>query len=300
WEFGMYAGIDKRFFENKLKANFALRMDKNQNFDFLFSPALSLVYNVNVNNTFRLSFSSAIRNPTLADQYLYYDVGRAILIGNLNGYDSLVTVESFRDYVNSSFNLDTLNFFNVAPIRPEVCRSIEVGYRATLFKSVYLDASYYYSFYRYFIGYKLGIEFDYDTITRFPTDLQAYRISTNSDDLVTTQGFSMALSYFFKKHYTLSGNYSWNVIDLRNADEEIIPAFNTPPHKFNLAFSGRDIPIKFKNVRSLHWGYGINYKWVQGFTFTGSPQFTGAIPSYGMLDVQVNKHVPKIYCTFKV
>ena len=110
----------------------------------------------------------------------------------------------------------------------------------------------------------------------------------------------MALSYFFKKYYTISGNYSWNVIDLRNADEEIIPAFNTPEHKYNIGFSGRAIPIKIRNFRSNNWGFSVNYKWVQGFTFTGSPQFTGDIPSYGMLDAQINKGIPKAYCTIKV
>jgi iron complex outermembrane recepter protein len=295
FEFGVYTGIEKKFFANKLKANFAIRMDKNMNFKFLFSPALSVVYSPTVDHTVRLSFSSAIRNPTLADQYLYYDVGRAILLGNLEGYTNLVTIPSFRDYLNSR-NTDTLQYFNVQPIRPEVCRSVEVGYRTTLFKHIYIDASYYFSFYKYFIGYKLGIDLEYDSLTKFPLAVQAYRVATNSEDLVTTQGFSAAISYFFKKHYTLSGNYSWNVIDLRGADKEIIPAFNTPAHKFNLGFSGRDIPIK--SVK--HWGFSANYKWVQGFTFQGSPQFTGDIPSYGMLDVQINKAVPKIYCTFKV
>jgi len=295
FEFGLYTGIDKKFMENKMKASFAIRMDKNVNFNFLFSPAASLVYSPSIDHTLRVSFSSAIRNPTLADQYLYYDVGRAILLGNLDGYENLVTIPSFRDYLNSR-NTDTLQYFNVDPIRPEVCRSVEVGYRTTLFKHVYLDASYYFSFYKYFIGYKLGIDLVYDSVTNFPLDVQAYRVATNSEDLVTTQGFSAALSYFFKKYYTVSGNYSWNVIDLRGADAEIIPAFNTPAHKFNIGFSGRDIPLK----KIKHWGFSANYKWVQGFTFQGSPQFSGDIPSYGMLDVQINKAVPKIYCTFKV
>ncbi len=52
---------------------------------FIFSPAASLVYSPNKNRVFRLTFSSAVRNPTLADQYLFYDVGRAILLGNIDG-----------------------------------------------------------------------------------------------------------------------------------------------------------------------------------------------------------------------
>ena len=36
----------------------------------------------------------------------------------------------------------------------------------------------------------------------------------------------------------------------------------------------------------------MNYKWVEGFLFEGSPQFTGEIPTYDMVDVQWNvQHV---------
>ena len=70
-------------FGEVLKLSSTLRADKNENFDLNVSPAASLVYTPTEKNIIRLSFSSAIRNPTLADQYLYYNTGRAILIGNL-------------------------------------------------------------------------------------------------------------------------------------------------------------------------------------------------------------------------
>ena len=50
-----------------------------------FLPAASLVYKFDINTILRFSFSSATRNPTLQDQYLYYNTGRAILLGNING-----------------------------------------------------------------------------------------------------------------------------------------------------------------------------------------------------------------------
>ncbi|RYZ51336.1 MAG: TonB-dependent receptor, partial [Sphingobacteriales bacterium] len=93
-EFGIYGGLEKKVMDDKLKINLTLRMDKNQNFDALFSPAASLVYQIRPEDYLRLSFSSAIRNPTLSDQYLYYQVGRAVLIGNLTGFEGLVTVPS--------------------------------------------------------------------------------------------------------------------------------------------------------------------------------------------------------------
>jgi hypothetical protein len=66
--------------------------------------------------------------------------------------------------------------------------------------------------------------------------------------------------------------------------DPIVPAFNTPEHKFNLGWNLRNYPINNNKERLL--GAGVNYKWVQGFVFEGSPQFTGSIPSYGLVDAQ--------------
>ncbi len=284
-EYGFYAGITKRFLAESLKVNFTLRADKNQNFDLLFSPALSGVYTINENNTFRMTFSSAIRNPTLQDQYLYYDVGPAILIGNLTGFDSLVTVGSFRRFATSQ-NPDDLSYFNVDPIQPERVQTIEMGYRGTLWDRFYLDLTAYHSWYQNFIGYKLGVDLEYAPGIGIPSYVQAYRIAANSKDQVTTMGFTGGINYYISDVWTLSGNYSFNRIDLHGSDDPIIPAYNTPEHKFNIGLNARD--FKMPGLPGKRWGAGVNYKWVEGFLFEGSPQFTGYIDSYGLFDAQIN------------
>lgn len=298
WEYGLYGSLEKKVLNNRLILTVSGRMDKNQNFKYLFSPAASVVYSQN-NQTVRLSFSSALRNPTLQDQYLYYDLGRAILIGNLNGVDSLVTVESLENYIASSFNYDTLDFFNVPPVRPERVRSIELGVRNTLFKKLYLDASFYYSWYKDFLGYKIGVT-PPNRDPSLPSNIQAYRISANSPDRVETYGFSIGLNYYFYKTLMFAGNYSWNVLDRKGSDDPIIPAFNTPQHKFNIGVNGKDIIWRIGSKRIKDIGFNINYKWVQGFRFEGSPQFTGYVPSYSLLDAQLSYTHKKIYTTFKL
>ncbi len=296
FEFGVYAGWDRKFFNDKLKTSLTLRMDKNENFPFLFSPAASVVYIPNKNHTVRLGFASAIRNPTLSDQYLNYDVGRAVLLGNISGYEDLITVESFRNYLNGDRNPELLEYFDVAPIVPEKVKTAEIGYRGFFFGRVYVDASYYLSVYDDFIGFQLGVKSEFDTILGLPQNPRAYRISTNSRNQVITQGFSIAVSYNFLNKYSLSGNYSWNRLEKLDEDDPIIPAFNTPEHKFNLGFSGRDLGKE----RIGHFGFSLNYKWIQGFIFEGSPQFTGLVPSYDMFDAQVSYRVPKDNLTFKL
>jgi iron complex outermembrane recepter protein len=297
YEYGIYGGgtLELNF---KLRISASLRLDKHQNFDYLLSPAASLVYTPKLNQTFRISFSSAIRNPTLTNQYLFYNVGRAILIGNLDGVNNLITIESFRAWANTG-RIDTLVYFDVAPIAPEKVKTLELGYRTTIGDKLYLDGTYYYSFYRDFIGFNFGVDARFDNMFKQLVSAQAYRVAANATDRVTTQGFSLGFSYYLWRYYAISGNYSWNKLNTAT-DDPIIPAFNTPEHKYNIGFGGRDIPLKLGGLRIPNFGFNINYKWIDEFIFEGSPQFTGIIPSYGMLDAQINWRSAKLNTTFKL
>jgi outer membrane receptor protein involved in Fe transport len=288
-EAGLYGGWEQSFMDERLKLSATGRVDKNQNFRALVSPAVSSVYKATENQTFRLSFSSAIRNPTLADQYLNYNVGRAVLLGNLDGFDSLVTIDNIADYLGKPANerlSHDFGYFDVDAIRPEKVKTAEVGYRATLGTRVFVDANYYYSLYDDFIGYIIGADIEEGTtaIDRLKS-LQVYRVAANATEQVTTQGFSIGMNTFVGNYQTLTGNYSWNKLTSAVSDP-IVPAFNTPEHKFNLGWNIRNYPWNQDDSKLI--GAGVNYKWVQGFVFEGSPQFTGSIPSYGLCDAQVS------------
>lgn len=284
-EGGAYAGMSRKFFQDNLIASVTARVDKNQNFDAVFSPAASLVYQHKQRHYLRATFSSALRNPTLTDQYLFLNVGPAILSGNLNGVDSLITIESFQEY-RRSLNLNRLSYFSIAPIRPEQVRTVEFGYRGSFGTKLFVDASFYNSWYTHFIGFKIGIDAQFDQQTGLPRDIQVYRYSANSLNQVQTQGFNIGANYYFYKVHAINANYSWNRIVKSVKDDPIIPAFNTPEHKINLGLSAREWLKQSDNNNS--WGYSINYKWLEGFLFEGSPQFTGIVPSYSLLDVQIN------------
>jgi outer membrane receptor protein involved in Fe transport len=311
-EFGAYVGVEQKLMQDRYIVSGTVRADKNQNFDMVVSPALSVVWRPREFDYFRASFSSALRNPTLADQYLFLDVGPAILSGNLLGVTDLITLESFSDYRNT-LDTDTLRYFNIDPIRPEQVRTFEVGYRTTVWNMLYVDASYYFSTYTNFIGFNIGIDAEFGE-NGFPTDIQAFRYSANSLNQVQTQGFSIGMNYFIgggafldglilqrnssPGNYSFGLNYSWNKLTKTNEDDPIIPAFNTPEHKFNLSFSARE--LKSTLGKGNTWGYSVNYKWIQGFVFEGSPQFTGFVPSYDLVDAQVNFFAKSLNTTFKI
>lgn len=311
-EAGFYTGIETNLFGEFLKMNSTFRADKNENFDLNFSPAMSLVLKPSEKDIIRFSFSSAIRNPTLSDQYLYYNVGRAILIGNLEGHgedygENLVTVQSLINYyLPAQLSKDSLEFFSVAPIKPEKAQSFEVGYRSTFFNKVYLDANYYYSKYTDFIGYQIGVKFDTignsnaDAYDISMSSIQAYRMAANAQSTVTTQGASIGMNYYLSPNITLNGNYSWNKLNKEGEDDPIIPAYNTPEHKYNLGVVGRDIHLSATKNILRDFSFSINYKWVEEFIFEGSPQFTGIVPTYDLVDMQISKKLQQLNATIKV
>ena len=307
-EFGAFSQLEKKLLKERLKLTFAARLDKNRNFSYLFSPAASAVLNSkNKKHFYRLSLTSAIRNPTLQDQYLYYNVGRAILLGNIKGIDSLVEIPSLFNYLNSlGADRGLLKWVSLKPIVPEKVKSIEAGYKGEPIKNVFVDMSYYHSWYKDFLGFRLLSSAPEIGLSSKP--FQFYRITANATDMVTTQGFSIGINSFLNKNFNLSGNYSWNKLDRKGSNDPIIPAFNTPEHKYNIGFGGTDLCLRKSTkekplaVEGLWDGYGfnINYKWIQGFLYEGSPQFTGMVPTYDMVDVQVNKKIKKLDATLKI
>ncbi len=330
YEWGAFAHLESRWLrEDRLRVGIALRADVQQNYvrernilqrfslervaralrhNFIYSPAITATYTVKRFHTLRAAYTSALRYPTLQDQYLYYNVGRAILKGNFEGMGGIIPLENLYDYLATGDNRLLEPIF-VPGVRPERLRTLEVGYKGIWKERLFIDAGYFFSWYWDFLGFRL-VSTVPDLLTGRP--VQIYRLSANASDIVTTQGFAVGVYYYFAKKYTFSGSYTWTVLNKSGAwmndlarivnrafgrqvlreipphNDPIIPAFNTPPHKYNLGLSARDliVPIGGRDIRYL--GFAITWRWVHGFRFEGSPQFTGYVPGYGTLDGQIS------------
>lgn len=291
WEYGVYLNTEKRFFRDHLNIIFATRMDFHKNFNPNVSPAISAVYTFKKFNNIRVTYSTAIRNPTLQDQYLYYNIGRAILRGNIDGFggDQYVLLN---DYIYKYLKGSPVSAYNVEKVRPERVRTFEIGYKGIISQKFYIDGSYYRSVYTDFLGNVLLYSNPVPPPGVAVGD-QVVRVAANSISTVTAQGFSIGVNYYFRKNYSITTNYTFAPpVKKSNPDDPIIPGFNTPKNKYNVSFAARNIRNKY--------GFNMTYKWVQGFEFTGSPQFTGSIPSYGLLDTQVNYKITAYNATVKL
>ena len=125
-------------------------------------------------------------------------------------------------------------------------------------------------------------------------------MAANAENTVTTQGASIGINYYFHSQYSLNGNYSWNKLNEKGTEDPIIPAYNTPEHKYNIGLVGREIHFSENKNILRDFGFSINYKWVDEFKYEGSPQFTGIVPAYNLVNMQISKRLNELNSTLKV
>jgi iron complex outermembrane receptor protein len=295
WETGGFIQGTKRLFKDKCRVMGSVRVDKNQNFDVQFSPRVSLAYTGKKHNI-RIGAQSAFRTPTLQNQYIDLNLGPITLIGNLNGQQNLYTLNSvtaFKDSlaaVNGDLNAvdhTILKSRNFAALKPEQVKTIEVGYRGLIKNKLYVDADAYFNQYTNFIadvrivkpinGAVAGEESGFDAI--ITDQYEVYQVPVNSEKTVNSVGGSLGLSYPISNKYQASMNYAYAQLLTETLEEDLIPGFNTTPHKVNVGLTGKNI---FKNL-----GFTTNFQYVHGFEWQ-STFGTGQIPAYTVWDVQLN------------
>ncbi len=212
-------------------------------------------------------------------------------------------------------NLDKLQPFVYDPVKPERVNSFEIGYKGLIGNKLLIDVAYYHNRYRDFItqvqfrkapidllnpptadpnvlvpaaasllsGSALTVESD-GTISG-----NTAQIYTNYDQEISSQGAVVGLTYNLPRSFTLSGNYSWNVLN----DEIVggLSEYNTPEHKYNISFANR----KLTDIL----GFNLTYRWQTDFVWESSFA-RGPVPAYGTLDAQVSFKLKGLKSMLKV
>ena len=297
YEYGAYAQATKALFNSHLKLAAAGRVDQFQNFGTAFSPRASVVYSPGADKlqNFRASFSRAFRAPTQNDQYIRLDVGRAFLLGNVRGGFDGYTL----DVLKGASPADAANLYHADKLRLEEVNSYEVGYRAELFKKLYIDVDYFYSTYNNFIATQNFVGRLNGTrpepadiaMTNAPgSNVRVIQIAANVDQRVQSQGAGVTLSYAFAPGLTLNGNYSYNELITKDLKAGTQSFFNTPKHKFNFGIDGQLLN------RAL--SYNVNYRWVDSFLYE-STFATGTVSTAQTVDAQLGYSLKALHTTLQ-
>ena len=320
-----------------LKLTGSVRYDKSELFDGFFSPRLAAGFIINDDHNIRASFQTGFRNPTTQDLYIGLDVGRAVLIGgaednparDVRSYGLSTTGQAILGsptiqfdgqgaYTNSFFassvtafgatgDAGALEIANSNFLKPEQVTSFELGYRGKLGKFI-VDLSGYYNQYQDFLANETVIAPFYGDVQLSQTlqdgtplaiaaiangDFQAYQTYTNSDAEVNSYGGSIGVSTKILGGFDLGANYTYAKLDFdTEANPDFRTNFNTPEHKVKAQFGNTDL---FEN-------FGFNVAWRWSDTYFWEASFgDGQVPSFNVLDAQINYRVPKfLKSTFKV
>jgi iron complex outermembrane receptor protein len=338
-EFGLYTQMQKKMMDDRLKITASVRYDKSEYFDGFLSPRLgmNLTLGQQGNHNVRASVQTGFRNPTTQDLFIGLDAGRAILVGgspaNLDRYSrvypvsasgqaigapSSVTQTGGAAYTNSFLassvsaataagDLSLLQVGNSALVKPEEVTSLEFGYRGKIGK-ITADLSAYYSTYKNFISGEAVIAPLYGTVDAnndgavdfdplslgalVNGDYKVYQTYTNSKVDISSYGASVGLSAKVLGNFDLSGNYTYAKQDFDQAKNPSFETnFNTPEHRAKVSFGNTDL---FRN-----FGFNVAWKWSDEF-FWEQTFGDGVVPSYHVLDAQVNLRMPEWKSSFKV
>ncbi len=327
-EYGVFAQASKALLKDKLKITLSGRYDKNENFDGRFTPRASAVFSPTENHHFRASYQTGFRNPTIGDQYIKLNVGPIIILGGapvnsqgLNAYENSVTIASFGAFASAfgedmaqgtpfpqavANNKNKLVKSNVPYIKSEKVKSYEIGYKGLIAKKLLFDVNYYYSEYTDFMINTVVARAKSDILLGdgsvnpaaaaelLGADRQLFQLYTNAADKVSIQGVSAGLTYSLPKNYKLGVNATWIDFNMREADQNNIPAFNTPKWKTNVMFGNARLTDKI--------GFNLAWHWQQRFDWYGT--FTemapGRVRGYSLLDAQVSYRIPSLKTIVKL
>lgn len=327
-EYGAFLQAGKNLLNDKVRLLASLRYDKNQNFAGYFTPRISAVYTAARHHNFRASYQTGFRNPTPVDQFIHLNVGPITILGGAPGNSQGLGVyeDSFTASSVSAFgaafgaalaggtpfpqavdnNKKLLRKSEVAYIKPEQQKAFEVGYKTLLDNKLLIDVNYYRAAYTNFIlntvvlkPQNTVIGTDGQINTAAATDIlngkvQAYQLYTNASDRVSAEGLSAGFTYALAKGYALNANGTWSDFHLRNANPNNVAPFNTPKYSTNAGFANADVLNGF--------GFNVNWHWQSSFDWFGT--FNGLRPgridAYSLVDMQLNKKLPRQGAVLKV
>ncbi len=240
--------------------------------------------------------------------------GRAVLgtdsftYDGSGAYNNSFTRSSVSAFANSQNPAD-LQIANPDFVQPEQVSSFEVGYRGKIKKFI-VDVSAYYNQYDNFLTTVDVVNPFYGDVQLTQTtataqgdaplaaialanqDFQAYRAYTNTTEKVSSFGSSIGVTTKVLGNFDLGANYTFARLDFdRQANSDFQTTFNTPEHKFKATFGNTEL---FKN-----FGFNVAWRWSDNYVWE-SPFITGEVPSYHVLDAQLNFKVPKLKSLLKV
>ncbi len=327
WEYGIFGEVERPINEStRLYA--ALRYDKNANFKGKLSQRLTFVKQHKENHFFRLAIQRGFRFPNINEQFINQDLGDLRLIGGLkeitDAYDlhnnSILqsAVDEFISTVNQSVFVEETEEFDASKsknisiiengvirdnqflgLKPEQITSLEFGYRSLIEEKRLIEVTAYRNYYRNFIGNtrliipRTSPSIDLNLAMEQSLNVGSHDVvfvADNSEKTIVVQGLEML--------YDITGDTGLNFVVnatladiIQDADDPLVPGFNTPPFKFNVKVGHRRIGPNFG--AEFVWRSRSGFEWE-------SPFQDGFVKGYSTFDMQLTFGIPKLSSFLRV
>lgn len=300
-EFGAFAQLTKKIFQEKLRLSASIRYDKNENFNGVFSPRVAAVASLGQRreHNIRASFQTGFRNPDTQAQFIYFPA-TSILMGGAKKNAERYGIYEGGAYTQASFqkfsqtkNADDLEVFYMDYIKPEKLSSVEIGYKSVV-KNLFIDWNAYFNWYKDFITQSNVVAKDSTSqkgvmvpgVSNYIANGTApavFRPYHNVNNRVTSWGTAIGLSYKLRKNFLINANYNYMDFATEDGQSKQDIDFNSPSHLFNVGVSS-------SGIANSSFGFNINYRWQSAFQWVSSFG-SGEIDAYGNLDASVSYNI---------
>jgi hypothetical protein len=205
-----------------------------------------------------------------------------------------------------SSSIENLEVSNVTYIAPEKQTAFELGYKTEIATRLIIDINAYYSTYRNFIVNTnvvrptLPVQDANGIINSAAAEeilqgkTRTFQLYTNSSTRVSARGVSAGVQYFSRSKFMFGGNLTYAQLNTDNINPNQIAPFNTPRFSSNVSIGHSSLYKQF--------GFNVLWHWQEAFnwysTFLGNR--SGRINTYSLVDLQINKKLPKQNLMIKI
>ena len=288
-EYGAYAQVSKKLFNDVLKLTASGRYDKNENFVGKFTPRFSAVVTVAKDNYIRASYQNAYRFPSNQNQWINLNTGSYTLIGGLPELRSFYHFDTQPVYTYASVaayqqsgNPADLKQANFGTFKPETAHSWELGYKGVISHQLLIDA---YGYYTKFVDF-----LSRTTVVQLNTQ-KVFSVSVNSPNNINSYGFGLSLEYLLPSNFIASVNASTD--RLHNPDSTFVTYYNTPKYRFNIGLANTGFG------HEKRFGFNLQYRWQDSY-FTESDFRQGNVGAFGTFDGQVSYKLLQVRSQIKL
>ena len=269
------------------RAVLAGRYDKHEKYDAQFSPKAALLFTPITDQTFRVTYNKAFKSPSVLQTDFFFPNFQPFIgvFGNLDGFD-------IKNNAGAIVNA-------IDPIRPEVNKTWELGYKGVLGQKLFVDIVGYQTKFDGFIsplvvianplaGAAATTAFNHRTGAKITDPAGGAQIALTyfNAGRATINGIDGGLKFYFTDKIAASGTMSLVKIDTiirKPTDPPEATAFNSPSVR---ATGGMDFTNVVQNLLA-----GFTARYVSKYDFRSGVNY-GLIPAFGTLDISAGYTVP--------